>query len=143
MEIRPYRAEDRPSCLALFDPHVPASFAPKERADFERFLDDPPPTYYVADHEGAVLGCGGHAGERICWLIIAREHQGRGVGRFLMMYLLREIGRLNLPVSTLGTTPNVVGFYEKLGYRVTDRVPDGYAPGYDRMEMVKKLTVCS
>jgi ribosomal protein S18 acetylase RimI-like enzyme len=133
---------DRPACLALFDPNVPDSFAPQERAGFEQFLDAPPPGYFVAEHEGQIVACGGFAQERICWLIVSREHQGKGLGRFVLLYLLRELGRRNLPFTRLGTTPNIVGFYERFGFREEKRIPDGYAPGYDQVEMVKKMDVC-
>ena len=143
MNLRPYARADREACLKLFDRHVPGSFAPQERAAFEQFLDQQPSAYFVVEREGTILACGGHVRERIRWLIVHREHQGRFLGRWLLLFLLREIGRQGHRQSTLATTLEMAGFYERMGYRVIERIPDGYAPSYDRVEMVKKLEVCA
>src|SRR5260370_31745648 len=61
MDVRPYQSSDRDACLALFDSNVPRFFAALERGGFESFLDAPDCSYFVMEHEGAVLGCGGES----------------------------------------------------------------------------------
>lgn len=143
MEIRPYRHTDRDACLSLFNSNVGEFFHEVERQGLESLLNAPPPGYVVAEHDGKVVGCGGHVDARIVWLIVHRDLQGQGLGRYLMLYLLREAGRLGASAITLGTIPKVTGFYEKLGFRIVSIEPDGYAPGFDRVEMVKKMDVCA
>jgi len=139
MEIRGYRIEDREVLLTVFDSNTPEWFHPAERAGFAEFLAAPRERYLVAEHEGRVVAAGGREGARICWLLVERSLHGNGIGRLLMMQLLREIGART---ATLATIPSVVAFYEKLGFREIGREPDGFAPGFDKVEMVKKLEVC-
>ncbi len=139
MDIRTYTEGDRDACLAMFDQHAGTSFSPIERPDYERFLDHERGEYYVCEHEGRVVGAGGYAGDRLRWLMVSRELQKQGVGRFLALWLMR---RQAASVVQIDTTPNVVGFYERLGFRIMDRSPDGFAPGYDRVRMMKKMSVC-
>ena len=124
-------------------------FHPSERPNYEDFLHHPG-AYYVLEHEGAVLGAGGWAREEsesmasLCWGLIAPDFQRRGLGRLLTMYRLREIGKVpGVTMVRLDTSQNSVGFYEKQGFRVVAVKKDGYAPGLDRIEMVKRLEVCS
>lgn len=142
MDLVEYRAQDRDACLALFDANSPKWFHPTERPAFEAVLGQLPGPYFVARHEERVAACGGWAGNRIYWLMVDPRLQGQGLGRFLVLFLLREIGRAGHRTAALGTTPAVTGFYEKFGFRATEVTPDGYAPGMDRVEMVKKLEVC-
>jgi ribosomal protein S18 acetylase RimI-like enzyme len=139
MEIRLYHSEDRAALLDAFDSNTPEWFHPLERAAFESFLADPPERYLVAEHDGRVVASGGHADARICWLLVHRSLHGNGIGRLMMMHLLREIGSRTV---TLATVPDVVEFYRKLGFRELSREADGFAPGFDRVEMVKKMEVC-
>lgn len=141
MDIRPYSAQDKAACLAVFDSNVPPFFDPAERAAFEEFLEAMPHPYFVMEHEGLVAGCGGYAIESdptlasLTWGMVRRDLHGNGLGRFLLMFRLREIGG-NPQVNRvrLSTAPAVVPFFEKLGFRVV--AADGL------VEMVKKLAVC-
>lgn len=150
MELRPYQSADRAACLEIFDANVPGGyFAPEERADYEEFLNDPPGPYFVLEHEGAVWGAGGWARDEggivsLCWGLIAPRGQKKGLGRLLAMYRLREIAKLpDVRMVRLDTSPLTAGFFEKLGFHVVAVKKDGYAPGLDRVEMSKRLEVCS
>jgi GNAT superfamily N-acetyltransferase len=143
MDLVPYDGSHREACLALFDANSPQWFHPTERPGYEAILDQPPGPYLVACHGSRLIAAGGWAGNRIYWLMVDPAAQGQGVGRFLVLYLLREIGRAGHATAALGTTPAVTGFYEKFGFRSVERIADGYAPGMDRVEMVKKMDVCA
>jgi GNAT superfamily N-acetyltransferase len=101
MELRPYLASDRDACLAIFDSNVPEFLDAAARGRLERFLDRPEGPYFVMEHDGALAGCGGYvavAGENVAtllWGMVRRDAQRLGLGRFLLMYCLREIGKLN------------------------------------------------
>ncbi|WP_383698300.1 hypothetical protein, partial [Streptomyces sp. NPDC057494] len=40
MNLRLYRPADASACLSIFDSNVPTYFAPEERSDFGRFLQE-------------------------------------------------------------------------------------------------------
>jgi ribosomal protein S18 acetylase RimI-like enzyme len=150
LELRPYQSADRAACLEIFYANVPGGyFAPEERVDYEEFLDHPPGPYLVLEHEGAVWGAGGWVVEEggivsLCWGLIAPRGQKKGLGRLLAMYRLREIAKLpGVRLVRLDTSPRTAGFFEKLGFHVVAVKKDGYAPGLDRVEMLKRLEVCS
>src|SRR5690348_5544432 len=101
MELRPYIESDRDACVAIFDSNAPEFFDPGSRGRFEGFLDQPRGNYFVMVHDSAVAGCGGYVavpGENVAslvWGMVRRDLQRLGLGRFLLMYRLLEIGKLN------------------------------------------------
>jgi GNAT superfamily N-acetyltransferase len=143
MDFRRYLASDRDACLAIFDSDVPEFFDASERGKFEQFLDRPDGPYFVMDHDGTLVGCGGYvvvAGESVANLIrgmVRRDSQNLGLGRFLLMYRLREIGKIaGIGLVRLETPQRIAAFFEKQGFRVAGRGPTG-------VEMVKKMNVCA
>src|ERR1700760_1222701 len=99
MDVREYLPGDRADCLALFDSNTPLFFKPEERADFEKFLDSLNCSYFVMEHDGAIVGCGGFAIEKdaalasLVWGMIRGDLHKRGLGRFLVLYRLKQIGQ--------------------------------------------------
>ena len=57
--IRVYEATDQPRLLELLRVNTPAYFAPKEEADFIRYLSIHQEEHFVWEEEGIVLACGG------------------------------------------------------------------------------------
>ena len=151
MEVRPYTANDLAACLRLFDSNRPQYFTADERGQFEAFLEPGLGSYYVLENEGDLLGCGGFtAGQEaglvsLTWGIVRHDLHGSGLGKFLLFYRLREIGKLaGITMVRLETAPQTAGFFEKAGgFRVMKHEPDGYGPGLDRVTMVKRLAVCT
>src|SRR5262249_48016126 len=105
-------------------PH--AIFERRSRRQGELFL--------VATIDGAVVattmaGYDGHRG----WLYrvaVAPEHQRRGLGRALVREAEQRLGQLGCPKVNLQIeveNRDVVGFYERLGWTVEDRVSMGKA----------------
>ncbi|MBY0504341.1 MAG: GNAT family N-acetyltransferase [Bryobacteraceae bacterium] len=150
MEIRNYKPADAEACLRLFDAAGSSFYAEEERGRFARFLESPPGTYYVMENNGDLVGCGGFAalGEpetvTLTWGVIRRDLHGQGLGRFLLFYRLKEIGRLaGISQVKLETTPKVAGFFQKAGgFHITATETDGFGPGLDKVSMVKRLAVC-
>ena len=145
--VRPYRDTDRAACLAVFDSNVPDDFRAEERAEFAAFLDDLPGPYLVlVDGEERVAACGGWALETdgesaaMCWGMVRRDRQGEGWGRRLLEERVRRAGsQPGVRRLILTTSQRTRGFFERLGFRVRDVVPDGIAPGLDRVEMERAI----
>jgi len=137
MEIRAYTLADRDACLEVFDSNAEQLTG---REEFAAFLSDPG-AFYVAEHDGRIVGCGGFAVQgataRLHWGIVHRSVQRQGLGRFLLFHRLREITR-NGAVQIVGlTSPRaVVGFFVSQGFR--EEVGDEHSA-----EMIKRLTVCA
>ena len=145
MEVRPYSPNDRAACLGLFDSNRPHYFTDEERGQFEAFLAAPSGSYYVLENDGDLLGCGGFVGEsevglvKLIWGLVRHDLHRRGLGKFLLFYRLREIGKLaGMTMVRVETAEHTVGFFERAGgFRVVTQEPDG------RVTMVKKLAVCA
>jgi ribosomal protein S18 acetylase RimI-like enzyme len=149
MDVRPYTPADHAACLAMFDSNTPRFFDPSERRKFVTFLDAPFCSYFVMEHDGAVVGCGGYAVEEdrslasLVWGIVRNDLHNHGLGRFLVMFRLKEITRTSgVQMVRLGTSQHTAHFFEKQGFKVAGIEKDGYASGIDRVEMRMKLSVC-
>ncbi len=125
VDIREYGAADRAACASIAG------------ADWV----DPGGSFYVAEHDGQVIGCGGfafdQAGEaRLVGPVVAAGFRRMGVGRFLAMYAMRAASR-GRTLRTISARPpeESRAFFEKLGFRVA-------SAGDGVVEMVKKLEVC-
>jgi len=143
MDLRPYLPADRAACLKIFDSNAPHSGPADARERFENFLDQAGVTYLVMDHDGIVIGCGGYrmgpapGFATLEWCMVQRGSQKLGLGRLLLMYCLREIGKSGgIDWVRLETPQSAATFFEGQGFKVA-----GTAHG--RVEMVKKLTVCT
>jgi len=141
--LRAFSNSDRDACLAVFDANVPDAFSESERDEFAGFLDDLPGPYLVMeDGAGAVIGCGGHAFEAdgmtasLCWGMVRPERQGEGLGlKLLQARVEAAISDPRTRAIRLATTVPVSGFFERSGFTVVERTPDGFAPGLDSVEM--------
>lgn len=143
MDIRPYQPQDLEACLRLFDSNLPQHFAAHERPLFEAFLRSPLGSYFVIEKDGELLGCGGFAFESepglvsLTWGMVRQDLHRNGLGRFLLFYRLKEIGKLpGVSLVRLRTMPHIVPFFEKAGaFRVLSQ--EG-----ELVTMMKKLAVC-
>lgn len=141
LEIRPFKPSDRDACLAVFDSNVPDDFRAFERAGFESFLNAPRGPYFVLVDAGTVLGCGGYAVDShgvasLCWGMIRSDRHGKGLGRMLLRERLRFVAAdETLGAARLETSHRAAGFFQKLGFELQEREPDGIDEGLDRCEM--------
>jgi ribosomal protein S18 acetylase RimI-like enzyme len=133
MDIRPYQETDEPAVIALWRevlpdtaPHNEPSQAIRQKRAFERYL------LFVAAVEGIVVGTvmGSYDGHR-GWVYSAAvrpEHRRAGIGAALVGRLERGLAergclKVNLQVRTSNSA--VVGFYQRLGCSVEERVSMG------------------
>ncbi len=143
--IRPYRPSDRSALLEIFRLNTPRWFFLHEQKDLEEFLDTHGGTYFVAGHDGKVVGGGGYrvvgpATGRISWYMFHPDFQGKGLGSKQVKHalaLLREMpGLEKIEVST---SQLQFRFYEKFGFVTVETKADFWGPGMDlvRMEMAR------
>ena len=144
LTFRPYAPADAEACLALFDANVPRYFDPGERAEFAAFLATMPCPYLVGlAPDGRVLACGGWFREDddpgiggFAWGMVHQAWHGHGLGQQLLDVRLAALRAMpGLRALELRTSQHTEGFYARAGFVVTRRVPDGHAPGIDRVEM--------
>jgi ribosomal protein S18 acetylase RimI-like enzyme len=146
--VRAWRPDDRTRCHTLFDGNVPAYFADRERADFVAFLGDLHGLYLVIeDVAGDVVACGGLQADDhddsiavLCWGMVDRQRHRVGLGRRLLQARLDLIAASGLfKTVTIETTPFSRGFFERAGFVCMQVVSDGFAPGYDRVDMQRPI----
>ena len=149
MDVRPYLPADRDACLAVFDSNTPDFFKSRERRHFEEFLERPNCSYFVMEQDAAVAGCGGYfltddkALARLVWGMVRRDWHRQGLGRFLLLFRLREITKAGgVQMVRLETSQHSAPFFESQGFKVVRVAKEGYAAGLDQVEMTMKLTVC-
>ena len=141
MDIRPYASADRDSCLAIFDSNTPEFFEPERRPAFAAFLDALPGPYFVIEQDVAIMGCGGyvldHSQARLIWGMIGREWRRQGLGRFLLMFCLREITKIGeIGIVVVESPERSAPFLANQGFRYSKVTEQG-------VEMLKKLSVCT
>lgn len=145
--VRPFAASDFAACLAMFDGHVPESFAPEERAGFADFLNGGDggglaARYLVLTRGGRVVACGGFTiggdGRAVLdWGMVAMSEQGQGLGaRLLAERVALARNWVGLSGLRLATSQKSQGFYERAGFVVTAITPDGFGAGLDRIDLV-------
>lgn len=141
----PYFPSDRESCLEIFDSNTPGFFAPSERKEFERFLDDLPGPYFVLKvDDQKVIGCGGYAVSRdhedvaiLCWGMIHRVFQRQAWGGRLLEYRLTEIEtQPKFCKVSIETSPESSGFFKKFRFQIVEVVEDGFGLGRDLVRML-------
>lgn len=133
MEIRPYRERDEKAVVALW----------QEVFAYDRPHNDPvkvirqklavqPELFFVAVVDALVIGTAmaGYDGHR-GWLYtvaVDPKHGRRGVGSGLVRRAedaLRALGCPKINLQLVATNGAVIAFYERLGYRVEERISMG------------------
>jgi len=146
--VRPYQADDREACLALFDGNTPRFFDPSERAGFAAWLEASMHPYLVIERDGDIVACGGHALDAggavasLCWGMVAQDVHGQGLGRALTQARLDAIRAAPGVASvSMNTSQHTQGFYARFGFEAVKVTPDGFGPGIDQWDMVLQLPV--
>ncbi len=134
MEIRAFQPRDQEPCLALA-----AARSPEWGARFTEYLLMAPRNFHVLEHEGQLLACGGFdladgvAEADLRWLLVSPPVERQGLGRYLLMYLLKQISAQGNVSLVHVYAPEPYGaFYLKQGFR----------PQAEH-RYTKKLSVCA
>ncbi len=132
LTIRPYQPADEDAVVDLWKRCKLVASGSDPRADIQRKLTVQPELFLVGTLLGKVVATAmaGDDGHRayLYYLAVAPEHQRRGYGRKMVtqiLNLLRERGcpKLNLFVSL--KNPQVIAFYEHLGFKQNQMVSLG------------------
>lgn len=144
--IRPYQPRDKPQLLALLNLNIPHFFAPSEAADFTGYLDNHVETYFVVEEDENIVGCGGinyfpeEATARISWDIVHPDHQGKGIGRALLLHRIDDIKtNSSIKIIIVRTTQLTYPFYKKIGFELEKTEKNFWAPGFDFYQMKMPL----
>jgi ribosomal protein S18 acetylase RimI-like enzyme len=133
MKIRPYTASDEQAVAALWRevfPGAPAWNHPE--TDIRRKLAIQRELFLVATEGSELVGTAmaGYDGHRgwVYYVAVSPRHRRRGIGTALMTQVEEGLACLGCPKLNLqvrATNHEVVRFYEKLGYKVEERVSMG------------------
>lgn len=133
MEIRPYEEVDEAAVAALWRevfPDAPAWNHPE--TDIRRKLAVQREAFLVAVVDGELVGTamGGYDGHRgwVYYVVVSPNHRRQGIGAALMEGVEERLARIGCPKINLqvrATNDEVVCFYERLGYRVEERISMG------------------
>lgn len=102
----------------------------------------------MEDETGATVACGGYAADKeepavvvLCWGMVRHDLHGSGIGRQLLAKRLRRIAsESQFCLVRIETMQYSRGFFERSGFAVERAVPDGFAPGFDLVEMELDLS---
>lgn len=147
VSYREYSVGDRDECLRVFRSNMPRFFRDHEQPDFEAFIDSGKCPYFVIDHGGTIVGCGGYGVRTgsdhvdLCWGMVDQSRHGQRLGEFLLMLRLNEIIQdPGIRAVRLGTSQLTDGFFQRYGFAVCDRKANAIAEGLDEVEMRLDLT---
>ncbi len=133
LEIRAFRPSDEPDLVRLWGVVFPNPAPWNEPlAEIRRKLTVQPDLLLVAVSGAEIVGTvmAGYDGHRgwIHRLAVSPALHGEGIGRALMAEAERRLttyGCVKVNLQVLGSNGDAVAFYEKLGYRVEDRISMG------------------
>jgi len=132
IKVRPYECIDEVQVVQLWtDCGLIVPWNAPHR-DIVRKLEVQPEMFLVGCLDGhiiatAMAGYDGHRGW-INYLAVHPNHQGTGIGRFMMEEAevrLRAAGCPKINLQVRSTNTEVIEFYEKIGYKVDDVVSLG------------------
>lgn len=142
--IRKYQVQDHPRLLEIFQLNTPHAFAPEELKDFEAYLNRYSSTYFILEEADKIIGCGGYFINaenkgRLSWDLLDPAHQGRGLGKQLILHCLEELQREDLKGYVVWTSQHAYLFYAKFGF-VTSKIEKNYwGEGLDLYLMEKEV----
>lgn len=133
VEIRPYSESDKAAVAALWREVFPGSPTWNHpETDIQRKLTVQRELFLVAVLDSEIVGTvmGGYDGHRgwVYYVAVSPRHRRQGIGTALMTRVeegLAGIGCPKINLQVRASNDPVVSFYERLGYRVEERVSMG------------------
>ena len=142
MSIRHYNENDLSAVLQLLRKNTPEYFALDEEAHYIEYLRLDSDHYYVMEIDGVVVGCGGinyfpnEQVARISWDIVHPDHQGKGIGKQLILFRIARIKKNpEIKIIRVRTSQVVYKFYEKMGFVLEKVVDDFWSEGFHLYQM--------
>ena len=138
INIAPYHQKHFDDLIEAFDLNTPKYFDPKEKVDFENFLNQNPSYYYVAEINGKAVGCCGYNFDndnltgQISWVLFHPDHQGKGVGKKLVNFCLDKLGESKkLEKYVVRTSQLAFQFFAKFGFKTEFTDENYWGEGLD------------
>lgn len=142
LPIVPYRSDQKPQLLSVWERSVKATHHFLSQPDFEAiklmlqeldlgFLD-----VLCAMEQEELVGFIGIAAQKIEMLFIAPEYFGQGIGKRLVSFAVERMNVTRVDVNE--QNDQAIGFYRNMGFEVYERTPvDGQGKPYPlyRMEL--------
>ena len=128
--FRSYSKNDRHICLSIFDENCPKYFAPNERSDFERFLEQAPCGYELCILNGAIVGAYGLIGsgsinQSLNWILLSARAQGIGLGSVIMSRVIDTASQKGLSTIDIAASHLSRDFFAKYGAITVSSKNDG------------------
>ncbi len=147
IKFRPYRPTDKGDCLSVFESNVGKFFAAEEEKEYRDFLNNLPGSYFVLTRAEQLIGSGGSATALeapsmavFCWGMVYHDNHGSGLGRILTMQRMEQIRRdARYDSVCLRTSQHTCGFYERMGFRITQVRKNAISDGIDECLMLLDL----
>lgn len=141
--IRPYTVKDQPRLIEILRLNTPKYFDKSEEKDLIEYLNNDSKNYFVVEKFGLIIGAGGFnlgfdegKTARISWDFIDPNYQGQSIGSELTNYRIEQIKNdPKIELIVVRTTQLTHKFYEKMGFSLTEIVPDYWAVGFDLYHM--------
>lgn len=133
VQIRPFLDSDEAAVAALWREVFPGSPAWNHpETDIRRKLAVQRDLFLVAVLDSEIVGTamGGYDGHRgwVYYVAVSPRHRRHGIGTALMTGVEEGLARIGCPKLNLqvrASNDQVVAFYERLGYKVEERVSMG------------------
>lgn len=132
IEVRAFETRDQEAVVALWEACGLVVPWNDPRQDIATKLAFQPGLFLVALREDRLVAAvmAGYEGHRgwINYMAVDPELQGTGLGRLIMDEAERRLVELGCPKVNLqvrGSNPEVIAFYQRLGYRIDDVVSLG------------------
>jgi len=147
IHLRPYAEQDHAACVTMFKGNTPRFFSLTELPEFVQFLQEQPQPFFVIEHsDKGIIGCGGvmfdaeKTSAGLNWGMIRQDMHRQGLGRFLLLARLKYIGEQNPNCLVINDTSQYTcGFFERMGFQVTQVTHDHYALDLHRYDMEYQL----
>jgi GNAT superfamily N-acetyltransferase len=142
MTILPYIPSFQSACLGIFESNKPKYFHEDERPLFINFLNRTAPEHYwIVRWNERMVACGGIYEDDIdvaglAWGMVHRDYQGKGIGREFTGFRIQKMREV-FPGHRykIDTSQHTRLFYEKLGFRISHVIKDGFGLGLDKIVM--------
>jgi ribosomal-protein-alanine N-acetyltransferase len=145
--IVPYEEHFRSEAIDLLAQNTPRYFAPEEKPDFLRFLNDSSKKYFLYLVEGQPRACGGYSYKdgpskaHLCWDFSHPLFQRKGIGSALVNYRLNKIlEEATATTIVVRTSQFAHRFYQKLGFALLYTEHNFWAKGFDLYHMELKTS---
>lgn len=142
MTILPYTPSLLTACLGVFESNKPKYFHEDERPLFIDHLNrNSEERYWIVRLKGRIVACGGIYEDDmdvagLAWGMVHSHFHGMGIGKKLTSYRIQKLREI-YPHHRykIDTSQHTSRFYEKMGFKISHVVRDGFGIGLDKIVM--------